>query len=589
MANRTVKVDILADEKNFVRGTGAAGTSATKLSQVLSKMGPVGTVLQNVLNNLGLSSITAGAGIAGGVTAALGVSLALVEKAINSYLAITDSIRSYSLVTGQSAEASSRQVTAFKELGVSEDVAQISMFRLGKVADETPKKLEKLGIAVAKDAKGNFDLNATLINIMQAYQGTTDAGQRATIMFTAFGRGGQEMVKILETNVAELTKMEAEVGKVYTQADLDQARKYEISQKQLGQNWSDFGANIGAAVVPALSNLFEHQNALIYANKRLNESFKAGKITYDQSIEQNSALQRGYEKEYLAAQDAKAGTEALANAHQAAANAARAEADAEDKLYNELHKSQSSAFALEQANIDLQKAQATVAGESLKDAAAAQKVDAAQDALTATIKKFGAGSEQAAAATIALQQAQSAAGATGLQAVEDNLRLREAYVKVADAAVTLAEDQATANGTTLTATQKADLYRKSLENLMAQLGPNDPLRTNLQAYIDELNAIPSAKSTSISATFPGHRSSGTQAFAGGGMVGGSSSEHPVLAKRGEGVFTPEQMAALPDTYGGGRAKELHVHVHIQGFISDGPTIDLVANAVALRLGYSTGR
>lgn len=541
MANRTIQVDILADEKNFVRGTGAAGKSATKLSQVLAKLGPVGTVLQNVLNNLGMGSITAGAGIAGGITAALGVSVAMVEKAINSYLAITDSIRSYSLVTGQSAEASSRQVTAFGELGVSADVAQLSMFRLGKVADETPAKLEKLGIAVTKDANGNIDLNATLLNVMQAYQGTTDAGQRATIMFQAFGRGGTEMVPVLETNIAELQKMEAEVGKVYTQADLDNARKYQVAQKQLGQNWSDLVSQVGGAVVPALADLFQGQNALIYANKQLTKSYDDGKITYEQYTSNNQALLAGYEKDYVASQNAKAGIDALANAQQAAANAAADEAKAEDALYTALEKNVSSEFAYEQSLIDLKNAQDTVAA------------------------------------------------GTG-DATENNLRLREAYVKVADAAVTLAEDQATANGVTLTAGEKADVYRQKLIDLQAQLGPSDPLRKDLQGYINELDSIPSNINTSIS-TSGGQRPGGhgTQSFAGGGMVAGPSGEHPVMAKSGEGVFTPEQMAALPDTYGGRGGSVRDIHIHVTGFISDGPTIDLLANAVALRLGYATGR
>ncbi len=539
MANRTVQIDILADEKNFVRGTGNAGQSATKLSQVLAKLGPVGQLLQSALEKIGLGSISAGAGITGGITAALGTSVALVEKAINSYLAITDSIRSYSLVTGQSAEASSRQVAAFRELGVSEDVAQSAMFKLGKAADETPAKLEKLGIAVTKDANGNLDLNATLLNVMRAYQGTTDAGQRATIMFTAFGKGGQAMVPILEAGVAELTKLEAQVGKVYTQADLDNARRYQVSQKQLGQSWTDLVSTIGSDLVPALADTFQNTNANIYAQTQLTKAYQAGKITYDQFTFSNQDLLEGYRKDYLAAQNAKAGIDALANAQQAAANAAKAEADAEDVLYTALEKNTSAEFAYEQSLIDLKNAQDVVAA--------------------------GTGN-----------------------ATENNLRLREAYVKVADAAVAQAEAQAAANGTTVTAAQKADLYRQTLENLMGQLGPNDPLRQNLQGYIDELNSIPSAKSTSVGFTtqpYVGH--GGPQAFAGGGVVEGSSSEHPVLARRGEGVFTPEQMAALPSV--GASQGKAEIHIHVTGLISDGPTIDLLANAVALRLGYATGR
>ncbi len=593
MANRQIKVDILSDEKNFVSGTNKAGTSATKLSQVLAKLGPVGQVAQTVLDKLGLSSITAGAGIAGGVTAALGVSAAMIEKAINSYLAITDSIRNYSFVTGQSAEASSRQVTAFGELGVSEDLAQAAMLKLGKTAEETPQKLEKLGVQVEHDANGNLNLGATLINVMNAYQGTTDAGQRALIVFNAFGKGGQAMIPILETNVEKLKQMEAAVGKVYTQADLDNAKRYEVSQKQLGQGWSDMVSSIGGAVIPVLGDLFQNQLALAYANDQLTKSYQAGKITYEQYTSNNADLLKGYEKDYIAAQNAKAGIDALAQSQQEAANAAKADAAAENTLYDSIHKSVDAGFALEQANIDLTNAQATVAGESLKDVAAAQKVTDAQATLKTALDKYGDTSIQAANATIALEQAQAAAGATGETAIENNLRLREATVKVADATIAQTEAEAGVSNITMIAGAKADILRAALEKLAGQLGPNDPLRKQLQGYIDELNSIPSKMNTTIGYTTvrevqtanSGH--SGLQSFAGGGMVSGPSSEHPVMAKAGESVFTPEQLAAL----GGmrGRTGPAEIHIHIEGGLyADGPGIDRFTNAIAQRLSFVLG-
>jgi hypothetical protein len=502
VGNPQVKVDILADATNFQKGTGKAQQSAGSLQTALAKLGPVGNALNGILDKLGLGGISAGAGIAGGVTAAIGVSIGLVEKAIGRYIALADSIRSYAQVTGQSAEEASRQVEAFQELGVSEDLAQTSMFKLDKVADETPAKLEKLGIAVAKGANGNIDLNATLINVMTAYQGTTDAGQRATIMFTAFGKGGQAMIPVLETNVAELEKLEAQVGKVYTQKDLDAARQYSITQKQLGQNWNDLWNTLAGDVVPAFNSLIQNTLADQYAHKKLNEAYDEGKISLDQLNDPSEKLLDTYRKDYIASQNAEAGIAALSQAQQEAANSAKAEADAEDQLYDAIHKSTDANFAYEQAQIDLKNAQDAV--------------------------KKGTG-----------------------DATENNLRLREAYVKVADAAVAQAEANAEASGSTLTASQKADIYRSTLENLAAQLGPNDPLRKRLQEYINELNSIPSSKNTTIgyttarSVSTQGSGHSGTLSFDEGGIVPGpTGSAQPATVHGGEAVFTPEQLQAL---------------------------------------------
>ena len=172
-----------------------------------------------------------------------------------------------------------------------------------------------------------------------------------------------------------------------------------------------------------------------------------------------------------------------------------------------------------------------------------------------------------------------------------NLQPREAYVHLGDAAVTLAEQQAEVAGGTLSASQKADIFRGTLEKLIAKLGPKDPLRKQLQGYIDQLNAIPSAKNTNIttSGIQPGNHGN-HQAFAGGGIVGGASSEHPVMAKSGEGVFTPEQMAALPSVVGGGNGGETHYHFHNHGtLVTDGPSLDRPANMILNRAHYAPGR
>lgn len=73
----------------------------------------------------------------------------------------------------------------------------------------------------------------------------------------------------------------------------------------------------------------------------------------------------------------------------------------------------------------------------------------------------------------------------------------EVQAKVADANVRLAEDQATANGVTLTATAKLDLWNQSM--LLAANSAEGPLRTSILEYIATANGIPDAKVTEINA------------------------------------------------------------------------------------------
>lgn len=574
MADRTVKIDITADEKGFTSGTGKASASATSLEKALTKLGPVGKGIQSVLDKLGLSSVSSALGIAS-IPAALGAGVAIVNHSIDQYVALAAKVRDYSIVTGQSAEVSSQQVQAFEELGVSEETAASSMVKLSKAIETTPKKLADLGIEIAKDSKGNVDLGQTLLNVMDAFQGTADAAKRNEIAITAFGKGGTAMIPILETNTAELKQLESAINLVYTDKQLEQARQYSIQQKQLGQNWSDFMASMGEGLVGALADTFKATNQQIEVQKILTQEYHDGKISADEytaatgaGLDLSNKLVQATLKQVQAADAAKDKVDELAAAQKKAADAAQAEADAEDALYTSLNKVSDASDALTDANFALRDSQNRV-----RDAVAAYDK---------AVKENGKTSQAARDALLAVQEARQAE--------------IEQYRKVAEATVAQAEAQAEANDTTLTAGQKADIYRQKLIDLMNTLGPNDPLRKNLQAYISELNAIPSDKTTTISTKFRGvsaptsGRTGGTQSFADGGMVTGSSDEHPVMARAGEMVLTPEQQRALPGMYSGRDSGVTEIHVHVdRGAFIDGPGIDRLANEILRRVRYASGR
>src|SRR5438105_1815263 len=80
------------------------------------------------------------------VGAALGVGIDIAKQAEDQYVALAESVHKYMKVTGESAETSSRQINAFKDLGVSEEDAQAAMVKLSKAIETTPKKLNELNI-----------------------------------------------------------------------------------------------------------------------------------------------------------------------------------------------------------------------------------------------------------------------------------------------------------------------------------------------------------------------------------------------------------------------------------------------------------
>src|ERR1051325_6995643 len=178
---REVKATFKADTANFEKGSRKVKDEANTLEKALKKLGPVGSGIQGILDKIGLSSVTGAVGVAA-VGAAVGVATKVITDAIEQWSQFVGKIDDYQDVTGQSAEASSRQVVAFEELGGRADVAGAGMFKLSKEVSSGAKNLQQYGIEVAKDADGNVDLNATLLNVMNAYQATSDATEKNAIV-----------------------------------------------------------------------------------------------------------------------------------------------------------------------------------------------------------------------------------------------------------------------------------------------------------------------------------------------------------------------------------------------------------------------
>jgi hypothetical protein len=110
---------------------------------------------------------------------------------------------------------------------------------------------------------------------------------------------------------------------------------------------------------------------------------------------------------------------------------------------------------------------------------------------------------QQADTTAAIQHANSTMARTVAGSAEYEQAARDAEAAVmaqADAAVKLAEDQATANGAVFTAEDRAVTYQAELERLAAQL--SGPARAAIQGYIDELNRIPRRVDTQVALNMP---------------------------------------------------------------------------------------
>jgi hypothetical protein len=538
MAKREIKAYVTADTKAYKEGLKQAQEATSKLHGALDRFGPVGKGAASLLEKMGFSSVSAAAGV-GLAAVAVGEATKIVTDAIEQWSEFVGKIDDYQDVTGQSAEASSRQVVAFEELGVSAETAGAGMFKLSQEIAKGNKELGAYGIEVVKSKDGTTDLNGTLINIMEAYQGTSDAAQKNAIVMAAFGKSGAAMIPILETNTAELKRLEAQVGKVVTDQDIADVREYRIAQQELKHSTDEMGLSLGQIFLPAAKASVEAINENIYVQKRLAEDTTETTKRIANLHYVNNQLTQSLKDEYQAAKAAQEQLDRNAQTLNAAADAAKRDADAENALYDAIHKSTDANFAYRQALIDLKKAQ--------KDA------------------KDAKGKDQ-----------------------EANLRLEESYHRVADAAVKMADEQRAANGQVALSTDEAVAIEiAALEKLMKGMAKDSPLYKNLQAYIallqKQVDLQHAAASTALSQTpssiLARSKSGHGQLMDDGGTVQGPpGSLQPVLARGGE------EFSGYPPKSGGG--KEVHIHIH--GNVIDGPAMDRFFREGLARARISSG-
>src|SRR6476660_2822014 len=99
---RKVEVDVVANTKQATKALGDFSKSSQLLQGVLGKLGVVGQGISSVLDKFTGKSLDMTA-VLGVGSAAVGAAVAIGEKAIGMYVDLGDKVRTYAVLTGQSA------------------------------------------------------------------------------------------------------------------------------------------------------------------------------------------------------------------------------------------------------------------------------------------------------------------------------------------------------------------------------------------------------------------------------------------------------------------------------------------------------
>lgn len=284
MAARDVVVRLLTRYENSdaarkleadLRKLGPAGDAAVKgidriTSSLTSRLGPASGAAKSKLDDLGKQALVSGdalsLGVAGGVAAFGAAVAALGKRGVDEFIKLTDEVRNFQRASGASAEDSSRLIAAMDDLGISAESGSTAVFRLARNTDENADAFERFGVEIARNKDGTTDLVGTLLNASDAYRSTADAGTRANLVMTLFGRSGQAIVPILDQGSKKLQEFFADAakhGQIVDQSQVDEAQTFKLAVDDLSDAVSNLERSIGEGAIGSLTDLANGMSAVI--------------------------------------------------------------------------------------------------------------------------------------------------------------------------------------------------------------------------------------------------------------------------------------------------------------------------------------
>jgi hypothetical protein len=545
VADFSKRISILVD---FVTGNTSSGLSKIR-SDVEGAEGAFGKMKAAGSGAFDLISQNAGAFALGAGTALVGFGV----KAVSAFQSTALGAGHLRDALGLSADQASRYLEVSNDLGIGQDSLATAFGRMLKTAGQTPQVFHDLGVQIAYAKDGSVDANQTFLNAVNALHNMTDPAQRAAAATKLFGKSWQDMAEVIDMGAAGLKQRldDVQASKIVNDDQISQGYKFRDSLDNLKDAAEGLEIAVGEQLVPSLIQAADTVNALIgpveraknafdsftnipgikqiYENfapweqlptriHQVGAAFSAAKdiittgaddinasvspdLLNQWSAEASGAFKlaegglKGFTDEmsghYVAVvQDASAFTDEnnrkLYDSQAATKAATQAQADAADQLDRVNQKLKEQADAL--------KAQADAAQSS------ADSQIAANDALDAFNQSLATqdAAEQAAAAATAQHGAASSEAAAANRDLDGAIKgTRDSAISLANATVQHAQDQAAANGQTLSAVGALDMQNAALASTAAQA--RGPAKAAIESYIQSVNGIPDETMTEINA------------------------------------------------------------------------------------------
>ena len=217
-------------------------------------------------------AIYAAAGLAGGLTAVLGVTTAVANETAEHAVAVTQQAAALGLSTDAFQELSG----AMGQMDIDQDqttklleAANDAAISLASGNKESAKSFKTLGISAA-DLKGK-SLDEVFARIAEGARTTTDSTQRLDAVTNIFGnRLGTRVLPFLlqgSDGIAKLRGQVRDLGGVMDSDAIATANRYDDALDALTLQVSGIRNEIGTAFLPALLSVVEAVGDVIQANR----------------------------------------------------------------------------------------------------------------------------------------------------------------------------------------------------------------------------------------------------------------------------------------------------------------------------------
>lgn len=577
-ADKTVKItaDTKSAEASISRFGSVTRTSLDDItSRLTSGLGPASGEAKAALDGLTKSGSLIGPAIAGGIAIAAAAVAAFAIDGAQKFVALAGEVRNFQRLSGASAEESSRFVAVLDDLGISSETGSRAIGKLNREIGDGGKNLAKYGVEIAKASDGTSDAIGTLLNLADAYVKTDDPGKRAALVMDTLGRQGQALIPVLEQGRAGVEKFFAGVkdNEIFDDEEQAKARRFELAMDDLSDSFRELQLQAGEALLPFLISLAEGGAKVIgFIDKVkgigggvLGEIAKAASGPIGQVVGLLGGLAgkgdnaKKSQKE-LAEQVARTTAE-----QEEQAEASKEQAAALDKVTNATLSAVSSQLGYQSSlntlkdNINDIDDRTQEYQDAVNEAAQAH-IDAEK-----AVRQYGRASEETNKAIDKATEADKKAEQANRALRDAHLGVEQSALQTAGAMVKMADDAATMAGKTLTAQEKAAIFRDSLVELANQA--SGPTRDAILGLADQILGLPDSKTVTVyadtsealaaiaslerrlaSISAGADSTSGAQQFARGMDVGPvkgpPGAAVPIIAHAGEWVLTPEQLADL---------------------------------------------